>query len=84
MIRINNKKGEAMLSCHDDACLFILEEGRGRLVIPDEIDTDNPPDHAVLAAAMAGFSASPEGVRVLLEWYQEKMGVQEAAAAEDK
>ena len=81
MIKIHDKKGEVLLSCHDDACIFILEEGRGRLLVPEEVDGDNPPDHAVLAAARAGYSASAEGVQAMLKWYQEKMGVEEEATS---
>ena len=73
MIRITDKKGELIMSCHDDASIFVMEEGRGRLFTPEGIDADNPPDHIVLATAIAGFARTEKGLKTIMAWFQEQM-----------
>lgn len=70
MIRITDKKNQDILTCHDDACIMVFEEGRGRLFTPEGIDIENPPDHVVLAMAISAFGRSPHGLATIIEWFQ--------------
>jgi hypothetical protein len=73
MIRITDKNGQDLLTCHDDACIMVFEEGRGRLFTPEGLDAENPPDHAVLALAISSFARSPEGLHTIMAWFQKQV-----------
>lgn len=73
MIRIIDSKGKDILSCHDDSCIMVFEEGRGRLFTPEGLDPENPPDHAVIALAVSAFAREPGGLNTIMEWFKNEV-----------
>jgi hypothetical protein len=68
MIRISDRKGDRIMSVHDDAAILALEEGRMRLFMPDGVDENNPPAHLVFMTVLAAFVRSEDGRQILNDW----------------
>jgi hypothetical protein len=68
MIRISDRKGDRIMSVHDDAGILAVEEGRMRLYMPDGVDENNPPAHLVFMTVLAAFVRSEDGRQMLSDW----------------